>query len=225
MGEVTLHVWPGGDVHVVAVAGAVDVPAAEQLRSVLFASVDAGIRTLVVDLSRVRHLDLSAVDVLVAVADRLGDAGGVVRARAPSRPALSALEAAGVVTRLHAHDVTDPPAATAADVVDIVVSQTADGWWGDEVDAILDRLHRLPTDAVAARRESRDQAILLCLPFVQRLARRFDGGEPGDDLDQAAVVGLNKAIDRYDPTGGTGFASFATPAVARELRRHFQNRS
>jgi RNA polymerase sigma-B factor len=121
-----------------------------------------------------------------------------------------------------------PPGLGQALVMDLLSESTASapGWWDDEVNAILDRMHRLPPDAVAARRESREEAVLLCLPFVQRLARSFDGrGESGDDVDRVAVVGLNKAIDRYDPTGGIDFASFATPRVAGELRRHFRGRT
>jgi len=38
-------------------------------------------------------------------------------------------------------------------------------------------------------------------------------------------VGLIKAIDRYDPTRGNKLASFATPTILGEIRRHFRDRS
>jgi RNA polymerase sigma-B factor len=49
--------------------------------------------------------------------------------------------------------------------------------------------------------------------------------EPDDDLCQVAAVGLVKAIDRYDPDRGVGFAAFAIPTMLGEVRRHLRDRS
>ncbi|HEX6421324.1 MAG TPA: SigB/SigF/SigG family RNA polymerase sigma factor [Acidimicrobiales bacterium] len=55
-------------------------------------------------------------------------------------------------------------------------------------------------------------------------AKRFaNKGEPLDDLVQVAMLGVLKAVERYDPEFGTTFATFAVPTVTGELRRHFRD--
>ena len=64
------------------------------------------------------------------------------------------------------------------------------------------------------------------LPLVRGLARRYaDRGEPLDDLVQVGTIGLIKAIDRFEPERGFKLASFATPTILGEIRRHFRDRS
>jgi RNA polymerase sigma-B factor len=64
-----------------------------------------------------------------------------------------------------------------------------------------------------------------CLPFAGRMARRYRGrGEPMDDLEQVARVGLLKAIDRYDPERGS-FTAYAVITISGEIKRHFRDRT
>jgi RNA polymerase sigma-B factor len=74
---------------------------------------------------------------------------------------------------------------------------------------------------VAARSELAEQM----LPLARSLARRYAGkGEPLDDLEQVASLGLLKAIDRFDVSRDVRFATFAVPTIAGELKRHFRDR-
>ncbi len=78
-------------------------------------------------------------------------------------------------------------------------------------------------------RESRDRAlrnrlIERHLGIAHHLARRYrHRGVADDDLVQVATIGLLKAVDRFDPERGASFASFATPTILGELRRHFRD--
>src|SRR3954447_3190991 len=71
---------------------------------------------------------------------------------------------------------------------------------------------------------AREELIRRCLPLARSLASRYArAGEPLDDLVQAANIGLIKAVDRFDPTRGIAFSSFAVPSILGELKRHFRD--
>lgn len=56
------------------------------------------------------------------------------------------------------------------------------------------------------------------------LARRFSHrGEPFEDLNQVALVGLWKAARRFDPERGVEFTSYAAETITGELKRHFRD--
>jgi RNA polymerase sigma-B factor len=71
---------------------------------------------------------------------------------------------------------------------------------------------------------AREELIRRCLPLARRLAARYGrSNEPLDDLLQVASIGLIKAVDRFDPTRGIAFSSFAVPSILGELKRHFRD--
>ncbi|MDR7279264.1 sigma-70 family RNA polymerase sigma factor [Catenuloplanes atrovinosus] len=75
----------------------------------------------------------------------------------------------------------------------------------------------------AERRRLREEFIRDALPFAGRLAGRYYGrGEPAEDLDQVARIGLVKTVDRYDADRGS-FTAFAVVTIRGELRRHFRD--
>ncbi|WP_030434771.1 SigB/SigF/SigG family RNA polymerase sigma factor [Actinoplanes subtropicus] len=72
----------------------------------------------------------------------------------------------------------------------------------------------------------RDRVIAAWFPLAGHLARRYAGrGEPADDLYQVAVMGLIKAVDRFEVGRGVEFVAFAIPTVIGELKRHFRDRT
>jgi RNA polymerase sigma-B factor len=79
------------------------------------------------------------------------------------------------------------------------------------------------TARVTDRDRLREEFVHTALPFAGRLARRYYGrGEPHEDLDQVARLGLLKAVDRYETDRGP-FIAFAVVTIRGELRRHFRD--
>jgi RNA polymerase sigma-B factor len=92
-------------------------------------------------------------------------------------------------------------------------------------DHLLAELATLSDDD-PARSGIRDELVLMHLPLVRHLVRRYrDRGESEDDLMQVGTVGLIKAIDRFDVERGLAFSTFATPTILGEIKRHFRDRT
>jgi len=87
-----------------------------------------------------------------------------------------------------------------------------------------DELARFALYRASGDRSIRDALVLQYQDLARALARRFRGrGEPVEDLEQVALVGLVKAVERFDPDRGFAFPTFATPTISGELKRHFRD--
>ena len=76
------------------------------------------------------------------------------------------------------------------------------------------------------RHRLRERLIAGHRPVAQHIARRFGyRGEPADDLEQVATLGLILAVDRFEAERGVEFLSFAVPTITGEVLRHLRDRS
>lgn len=59
--------------------------------------------------------------------------------------------------------------------------------------------------------------------LVKNIARRYsDRGVADEDLFQIGVIGLIKAIDRFDRSYGVKFSTYAVPVISGEIKKFFR---
>lgn len=71
----------------------------------------------------------------------------------------------------------------------------------------------------------KDIIILQCSGMVERIARRFAGIEPLDDLVQVGYIGLLNALSKFDQNAGVRFNTYATHLVAGEIKHYLRDKS
>ncbi|MGH9271036.1 MAG: sigma-70 family RNA polymerase sigma factor [Ilumatobacteraceae bacterium] len=85
--------------------------------------------------------------------------------------------------------------------------------------------------AIARYRETGDRAVRnqvvqdhwwLAMVVAKQLKR---SGEELEDLAQVAMVGILKAIERFDPDIGASFSTYASATARGEVRRHYRDAS
>jgi RNA polymerase sigma-B factor len=95
-----------------------------------------------------------------------------------------------------------------------------------EADRDLDDLGLFREFAATRDRRVRNRLVERHMGLAAHIAGRFRGaGGTNDDLRQVAMLGLVKAVDRFDPEYGASFSSFAGRTIEGELKRHFRDRS
>jgi RNA polymerase sigma-B factor len=90
-------------------------------------------------------------------------------------------------------------------------------------------LSALSTDELLARAprdpDARDEVVRRFTPLALSQARRYRGkGISDGDLEQVALLGMLRALERYDPEVGA-FDPFASRTISGELKRHFRDRA
>jgi RNA polymerase sigma-B factor len=75
------------------------------------------------------------------------------------------------------------------------------------------------------REDLRDLIIVQYATMVERIARRFAGIEPFEDLVQVGFIGLLNALSKFDPNAGVRFNTYATYLVAGEIKHYLRDRS
>ncbi|XRQ14943.1 SigB/SigF/SigG family RNA polymerase sigma factor [Actinomadura welshii] len=94
-----------------------------------------------------------------------------------------------------------------------------------QTENLLAEMNRLE-EGDPRRERLRARIVDLHAPLVRGVARRYaNRGEPVDDLQQVAYLGLVKAINRFDPGIGDRFVTYAYPVVTGEVKRHFRDKT
>jgi RNA polymerase sigma-B factor len=86
---------------------------------------------------------------------------------------------------------------------------------------LLVAYHQNPTVVV------RNKLVRLNAGLVRKIAHRISRQccEPFEDLEQIGYLGLIRAIERFDPTHGYAFSSFAVPYIRGEMLHFLRDRS
>lgn len=98
---------------------------------------------------------------------------------------------------------------------------------GSDAERAASRLAELHREYHATRDPRlQDELVYRYQRLAFRLARKAAKREDEvDDLSQVALIGLVKALWRFDPERGTGFTTFAWSTIEGELKRHRRDSS
>jgi len=86
----------------------------------------------------------------------------------------------------------------------------------EDIGAIFARIRKGDTRA-------RDEFFNRNTGLVWACVRKYAGLLEKDDLFQLGAIGLLKAIDRFDPSYGVSFSTYAFPLVVGEIRRYLRD--
>jgi RNA polymerase sigma-B factor len=93
-------------------------------------------------------------------------------------------------------------------------------------DPTVDPLELFRRYAATGDPRIRDRIVQDHIGLARFLARRFAGrGEPSEDLEQVAYLGLLLAVGRFDPDRGIEFVRFAAPTITGELKRYLRDKA
>lgn len=75
--------------------------------------------------------------------------------------------------------------------------------------------------------EIRNQIVQMNIGLVRKIAHRVSRQctEPYEDLEQVGCLGLIRAIERFNPSQGCAFSSFAVPYIRGEMLHYLRDKS
>jgi RNA polymerase sigma-B factor len=89
---------------------------------------------------------------------------------------------------------------------------------GTDSGDLFDELRR------SGRRSVRNRIVEQHMGLAVHIAKRYNAARGrDDDIEQVAMLALVKAVDRFDPTIGVPFSSFAGRTIEGEIKRHFRD--
>ena len=85
------------------------------------------------------------------------------------------------------------------------------------------RWRRLVARYQRGDRAAGEQLVTEIMPLVRHLAGRWSAKVGIDDLVQAGLLGLTKAMERFDLAHGASFTGYAVPTMLGEMRRYLRD--
>lgn len=73
--------------------------------------------------------------------------------------------------------------------------------------------------------EIRNELVLRYVNLARSVANKFKGYTNFDDLFQVGMVGLIKAVERFDIDRGIRFITYATISIMNEIKNHFRDKN
>jgi len=86
-----------------------------------------------------------------------------------------------------------------------------------------EEFQRLITEYRAGNREAKDSIVQHNLRLVMSIAQRFTGRGELDNLFQIGCIGLMKAVEKFDPSYGVKFSTYAVPVIIGEIKQHLRD--
>jgi RNA polymerase sigma-B factor len=88
-----------------------------------------------------------------------------------------------------------------------------------------DELDLFRTYARTRQRALRNELVERYMGLAIHIAKRYWRTGSEDDVRQSAMIGLIKAVDRFDPELGVSFVTFAGSTIEGELKRYLRDRT
>ncbi|TCL64212.1 RNA polymerase sigma (RpoX/SigF) subunit [Hydrogenispora ethanolica] len=82
---------------------------------------------------------------------------------------------------------------------------------------------RLITEYHGGNSEAKNTIVQHNLRLVMSIAQRFGNRGELEDLFQIGCIGLMKAVEKFNPTYGVKFSTYAVPVIIGEIKQHLRD--